>query len=206
MNDHNKTTVRMIGLFFLVAMVGSLAGGMILESVIAQAGLITQDTPFQTTLTLGVILEIINALAVLGIAIFMFPLMSQRYQKSAVGYLSFRIIEALFCFMATLVLLLMTTVSDALIHELLANTRSQLAGLAIPIFFCLGAAVFYLFIYRSGVLPRFIPIWGLIGVLLILILNLSGITASFAMIFALPIIINEIFLGFWLLIKGFRET
>ena len=66
----------------------------------------------------------------------------------------------------------------------------------------------YTAIYRSRLLPRFIAIWGLIAALLILAMNLLslGVTLdiTLALLLALPMILNEIFLGIWLIVKGFN--
>jgi uncharacterized membrane protein len=77
------------------------------------------------------------------------------------------------------------------------------------IFFSLGALLFYTVLLQSRLVPRWLSIWGLIGAVLILAWNLSGtfgIEMSFGMILALPMILNEIFLGFWLIFKGFNAS
>ena len=64
----------------------------------------------------------------------------------------------------------------------------------------------YYSLYQSKLLPRFISVWGLIGAALILILNLLSAfleIGNIALIFALPMISNEVFLGIWLIVKGF---
>ena len=59
-------------------------------------------------------------------------------------------------------------------------------------------------------MPRFIAVWGLIAVALVLAMNLLSLTIelemSTALIFALPIILNEIVMGIWLIVKGFNAT
>ena len=86
--------------------------------------------------------------------------------------------------------------------------RASVVNLLIPVFFSLGALLFYTALYQSQLLPRFISVWGLIAVGLILTLNLVSlnfkIEMSLKLLFALPIILNEIFLGIWLLVKGFN--
>lgn len=55
--------------------------------------------------------------------------------------------------------------------------------------------------------PRFISVWGLIAAILIFINLLSHfavIPMGLALIFVLPIIMNEIFLGIWLIVTGFN--
>jgi hypothetical protein len=172
---------------------------------------------------IGVFLELINGLAVLGIGVLMFPILKQYNEHSAVGYLGFRIIESVFCCVIVITPLSLITLSqeylkagasDAAAYQVVGALsiaeRASVAGLLIPVFLGLGALLLYYSLYRSKFVPRFISVWGLIGAVLILILNLSltfGVEiGSVGMILALPIITNEIFLGIWLLAKGFSST
>ena len=140
----------------------------------------------------------------------------------ALGYLGSRIIEAVFCGVAVIGPLSLITISrgylksgasDAYLQTvgtLSIADRVSVAGLLIPIFFVLGAMLFYSLLYQSKLLPRFIAIWGLVAAVLILILNLLSLKLEIGigpgLIFALPMILNEIFLGIWLIVKGFNSA
>ena len=153
-----------------------------------------------------------------GIGILLFPVLKKHSEQMAVGYISFRILETISCIVAAifpLSVLALSLESQAQTKEIsnlkiLARTiltaRVDIAGILIPLFFSLGAIIFYIFLYQTKLLPRFISVWGLIGIALILLLNLLNIKSSAGMILALPIILNEIFLGIWLIVKGFRPV
>ena len=84
-----------------------------------------------------------------------------------------------------------------------------LASLLTPIFFSLAAFLLYVFLYKTRLVPHFISVWGMIAVILLLtwnVLEAFGISVPGGMLFALPMILNEIFLGFWLIFKGFTRT
>ena len=77
-----------------------------------------------------------------------------------------------------------------------------------PVFFSLAALLLYIFLYRSRLVPRFISIWGLIAVISLFTWNMVmafGLSFSAGMVFVLPMILNEIFLGFWLIVRGFES-
>ena len=62
-------------------------------------------------------------------------------------------------------------------------------------------------LYKSRLLPRFISVWGIIGVILVLIANMFELSGnSLGMLIFIPMGLNELFLGLWLLIKGFNST
>ncbi|KAA3635619.1 MAG: DUF4386 family protein, partial [Bacteroidetes bacterium] len=73
--------------------------------------------------------------------------------------------------------------------------------------FCIGAAMLYFAFYKSRLVPRFISIWGLIAVALLfteMILLTFGYSQG--MILMAPMGLNELFVGFWLIFKGFNST
>lgn len=76
--------------------------------------------------------------------------------------------------------------------------RGFLVGQILAIFFCPAALLLYYLLYQTRLVPRFISIWGLIAVALVLawdLLELFGISVGIGIVLALPMILNEIFLA-----------
>ena len=224
MNTHRKTAI-IVGVLFLTAMVTSLLGGGLVESIIAAPDYLIAVSENETQVIIGVLLELINGIAVVGIGVLMFPILKQHNETIALGYLGFRIIESVFCSVIIISPLSLITLSqeylkagasDASYFQTLGTLsiaeRANVVGLLIPAFFSLGALLFYYLLYQSKLIPRFISVWGLIGVALILTLNLLltsnllEVGISTGLIFALPIMTNEIFLAIWLIVKGFNSS
>ncbi|MCK4268186.1 MAG: DUF4386 family protein [Actinomycetia bacterium] len=71
--------------------------------------------------------------------------------------------------------------------------------------------MFYFSLFRSKLIPRFLTIWGLIGVPFWLVASFSvffgsiAATSTVAMLLYLPIALNEMVMALWLIIKGFNE-
>ncbi len=218
MNTNRKTAI-IVGVLFLTAMVTSILGGGLLESILNAPDYLKNISTNTTPVLIGIFLELINGIAVVGIAVMLFPILKQYNESISLGYVGFRIIESVFCIVSAIIPLLLITLSqeylkagasDASYFQILGTlsiaTRAHMAGLLIPVFFSLGALLFYYLLYQSRLIPRFISVWGLIGVALVLTLNLLEIGIITGMILALPIILNEIFLGIWLIAKGFNPS
>lgn len=217
-----KKTARFVGAFFIIAMVTSLLGGIWLESIIGAPDYLVEVSAQRTQVVLGVLLELINGLCVLGIAALMFPLLRRDDEGLALGYVAVRLIEAVLIVAAVISPLALIVLSQEYVaagaadvsHLLAAGTaflaaRTVLAGQLLGIFFGLAALVFFYLLYRSKLVPRFISVWGLLAAISVLTWNLLetfGIQVSFGMILALPIILNEVFLGIWLIFKGFDSS
>jgi len=218
----SKKTARIVGALFLIAMVTSLVGGLWLESIITAPDYLRAVSAQETAVVTGVVLELINGLAVVGIGVLMFPVFRKHDEALALGYVAARLIEGMIVFAAVISPLALIALGQAYgaagaaeaSHIEAAGTaflaaRTVLAGQLLGIFFGLAALVLYYLLYRSRLVPRFISVWGLIAAVLVLAWNLLetfGISVSFGMILALPIILNEIFLGFWLIAKGFSSA
>jgi len=215
----SNTTARVVGALFLIAMVTSLGGGIWLESIAGAPGYLAEISSQSTEVLLGVLLELINCLAVIGIAAMLFPLMRKLSGALAAGYLGTRVVEAVVLSLAAISPLLLVTLGEEYLAAgaagaaafetagaLVMAARGHLASLLTPIFFSLAALLLYVFLYRSRLVPRFISIWGFIGVAALFTWNMVeafGMSISAGMVFAAPMILNEIFLGIWLLAKGF---
>jgi Domain of unknown function (DUF4386) len=217
-----KNTARIVGALFLTAMVTSLVGGIWLESIISAPDYLTTVSANETQVIVGVLLELINCAAVVGIAVTLFPVLKQQSEALALGYVGIRVVEAVILVIAVISPLALITVSqeyvaagssDASFFQtlgtLVVTARTYLTGLLTALFFGLGALLLYSSLYRSRLVPRFISVWGLIAVVALWAWNLSeafGMSISAGMVFGLPIILNEIFLGIWLIAQGFNPS
>jgi hypothetical protein len=222
MNTSRKIAV-LVGVLFLTAMAASLVGGGLVESAISAPDYLAAVAENETQLIVGLLLELVNAIAVLGIGVLMVPILGSYNETMARGYLGFRLVEAVFCgaiVIGPLALLILSQNPlqaaalgvDAIhaVGALAMALRASIVGLLIPIFFSLGGLVLYTSLYQARLVPRFIAVWGLVAVTLVLAMNLLSLTVELdmnvALIFALPIILNEILLGIWLIVKGFSAT
>jgi len=218
--DTYKKTARIVGILFLIAMVTSLTGGGLSESILNAPDYLISISANVTQIWIGVFLELIDGIAVVGIAVMLFPLIKQCNESMALGYVGFRFIESVFCTISAIIPLLLITLSREyikagtidvsqfhIVGTLLKTVRvTYLGSLLIPVFFALGALLFYYSMFLSKLFPRFISAWGLIGTILMLIMNLIDFNTTIKMILAMPIVLNEIFLAFWLIIKGFNSS
>ena len=84
---------------------------------------------------------------------------------------------------------------------------------ALIIVFSLNALMLYTVFYQSKLIPRWISIWGFIAILLHLttaFLLLFGIvdstTSPVLMVFNLLILVQEMVMAVWLIVKGFNSV
>jgi Domain of unknown function (DUF4386) len=217
-----KTNARVAGALFLIAMVTSLVGAGIIETVLSTPDYLLKASSNETQLVLGVLLELTNGIAVIGIAVTLFPVLKKESEALALGYVGFRIIESVIIIAALISPLALIALSQEYVSAgapaasyfqtvggSFLEVRSLWLGALLGIVFSLAALIFYYLLYGSRLVPRWISIWGLIAVILLFawnLLELFGISISAGIILGLPIILNEIFLGIWLIVKGFDPS
>jgi len=179
MNSHRKTAI-IVGVLILVAY--SLLGSNNPEAKV-----------------LGMFLEVISGLAVITIAILMFPLFKPYNKTVSLWYLVFRGVEGGLMIIAGILFLSHS--------PLLLGIRDGIYAVHGYIF-GVAALIFYYLLYQSNLVPRWLSVWGFIAAILLILANLLEATelASELMILYLPIILNELVLAIWLLVKGFNPS
>jgi len=222
MNTTRKTA-RIVGALFLFSNVTFLLGAFVfVEPILSAPDYLTLVSANRTQVILGVLLELINGVAYLGIAVLMFPILKQRFQSMALGYVGFRIIEFVMQTLSDLSPLSLVTLSEEFVRAAAPEAPFQTVGTLllaerywafqmVSITLGLGALMLYSMFYRSKLIPRFISVWGLIGAITVLTTTMLDIFAlsvspGIGLVLGLPMLLNELFLAVWLIVKGFNPS
>ena len=172
-----------------------------------------------TAALVGALLEIVVALAGMGTAVALFPVLKRQNEGVAMGFIGSRTMEgaALFvcvgCILSVVSLRQAGAGPDALVtsHALVTmyDRMFLLGGSLMP---ALNAVLLGTLLYRARLVPRVLPLLGLIGAPLLLaadlavLFDLIGRTSTPALVTALPIALWEFSLGVWLIVKGFKPS
>jgi hypothetical protein len=193
---------------FLLAMASSLVGGTLIQDVIGKPDFMGGLLEHRMVIIAGVSLELLNALAAVGIAAAFWPPLKRKSPAMTAGYLGLRVIEAAVCataaFIPVVLIMLAGNGDEVSLADMLCIVRDTITTYAVPLFFGIGALVFYVMLYRSDLLPKYISVWGFIaaiGIMAVMLVPVAAVTP----VFGLPIIVNEIYLGVYLIVKGFRK-
>ena len=129
----------------------------------------------------------------------MFPLFKPYNKKASFWYIFFRSIEGGLLVVTGILFLSHNT----RLLEIYAGIHAGHAYI-----FAIAAMIFYYLLYQSKLIPRWISGWGVIAAILLILVNLLEVTGiiSELMILKLPIVLNEIVLAIWLIVKGFNPS
>jgi hypothetical protein len=217
--DTNRKTARIVGASFLLSNVTFILGAVVfVEPILSAPDYLTLVSANRAQVILGVLLELINGVAYLGIGVLMFPILKQRFESMALGYVGFRIIEFVMQTLSDLSPLALVTLSEEFVRAgapaassfqalgiLLLAERSW-AFQMVSVTFGLGALMLYTMLYKSKLVPRFISIWGLIGAAVVLANTMLDMFSLTVPNLGVLMLLNELFLGVWLIVKGFNPS
>lgn len=218
--DPSRKTALVGGVFYLMTMVSiptlALYGPVKSKDFIISSGA-------DTGALLGCFLEVVVALAGIGTAVTLYPVVKRQNEGMALGFVAARTLEAAMLFTGVASLLSLVTLHQDLgtatgvdaaslvtvgaSHVATYHWAFTLGGSLMP---GINAILLGTLLYRSGLVPRVLPMIGLIGSPLhitVVVLTIFGVidgVGSVALIAAFPIFVWELSLGIYLVVKGFR--
>lgn len=168
---------------------------------------------------IGAVLEIIVALAGIGTAISLFPVLKKQNESLAIGFVATRTLEAAGIVVCAATLLSIVSLRQSGVGADAAVTGQALSSMYERVFTLsqstmpgINALLLGTLLYRSRLVPRVLPTLGLIGAPLLLVstglalFGVIGTTSPVAFLGAVPIALWEFSLGLWLTFKGFKPS
>lgn len=214
-----RMTARVVGVLFLAQLTtAAVSYSVILDPVLYGSDFLADIAEYSTMVRIAMFLDLFCGAAIVGIAVMLFPVLREYSERIALWYIGLRVIEFTAIIISGILLLTLLSVGQDFVQAARAEPDLQTLGKYLLIgrgwaqnmtliIFSLGGSLFYFLLYRSRLLPRFIAVWGLIAVTLVLteiVLNTFG--HGYGLVIMMPMGLNEIFLGGWLIVKGFRSA
>jgi Domain of unknown function (DUF4386) len=172
-----------------------------------------------TAVLVGGILEIIVALAGLGTAVALYPVLKRQSEGRALGFVGSRTLEAagilagVACLLAVVSLRQAGAGAGALVTgQTLAIMYDRIFLLSQDLMPVLNAVLLGSLLYQSRLVPRVLPLLAFCGAALLVASDIGvlfggfGLVSAPAGLLALPIAIWEFSLGVYLVVKGFKPS
>lgn len=191
------------GALYLLTVVTSIPALALKDPVLADP-----TSAGATALQWAAALEFVLALACIGTAVALFPVVRRVDEATALGFVGSRTLEAAIIVMGVIAMLGVLVAGPATPALVAMHDWAFLLGPGtIP---AVNALLLAPLLLRAGLVPRALPLMGLVGAPLLLAASvgtLFGIidqVSPVGFLSALLIAAWEIGLGFWLVIKGFN--
>ena len=174
---------------------------------------------------LGAMFEILTGLGGVVTAVALYSVARRHSERLALGFVTTRVMEAVVIFVGVLAIMANYTLRNDVAGTAGADTGAlRTVGQALVavhdwtflvgpgVMPALNALCIATIMYRSRMLPRWIPTFGLVGAPLLLISATASLFGAWdqisgpAVLFALPIAIWEFSFGIYMIVKGFKPA
>ena len=210
-------------LYFMGTVFGILCyvvGGEVLSSISTGniLGLVAANS---SRLTGSAFFTLMMAISLVAMTVFLYPVIRKDSEELAMGMVLFRgALEGTWYFMSTLGFLTLValgneyfaTGANSAALQSMGNVLNQfqdsLAAIG-PIFFLIGATCIYLSFYRTRLIPRWLTVWGFIGVVCSLasaLLSFFHVDTGYGLYLQMVMMPQELVMGVWLVVKGFNPS
>jgi Domain of unknown function (DUF4386) len=224
MREH-RAAATTAGILFII---GTVAG--FLSKVVTYFPVHNADDPFayaakhSGAVVTGALLVLVMGLSLAFVPVVLFPVLRRVNEVLATGYLIIRgaVETACYVIFAIAWLLLVPlgetmstgpgTASPAGVRLGTLVIDSDGVSAMTALVFCLGGVMFYALLYRSRIVPRWIALWGFVGIpfyvaaYLLAMYGVIGGNSSELNLLVLPLAVQEMVLAVWMIARGFRPA
>lgn len=211
-----RKTALIAGLIYLVTFVSIPT--LPLYGPIHDFHYITGPGP-DTGVLIGSILEIIVALAGIGTAVVLYPVLKKQNEAAALGLVAARVLEAATIFAGVACLLTIVTLRQAgagadawVTGQALVTMYDRIFLIGQSLMPVVDDLLLGFLLYQSRLVPRGLAMIGIIGSVVLLagdagvLFGFLEIRTAWTALTALPVAVFEFSLGLWLVVKGFKYS
>jgi uncharacterized protein DUF4386 len=217
-----RRTALVAGILYLATFVAGIPPSFLYAPVLTDpSGVLTAGNDGQ--ILWGVFLDLCTGMAGIGTAVALYSVVRRQHEGAALGFVTTRVVEGAMLFIAGLSMLTLVSLRQSAaastdpatltaIGQTLVDVRNGAHLLGPGLMPPFNALLLGYLMYRSGLVPRWMPTLGLIGAPLLFsssIGTLFGINDTMSVwtgIATIPIFIWELSIGLYMTFKGFRPT
>ncbi|NJN17086.1 MAG: DUF4386 domain-containing protein [Oscillochloris sp.] len=222
---HPETTRQTASMFGALLIAAIVCGVLNSVPALEASDYLETLAAHESRILVAVFFQAAMAVIYVAIAVIMYPLVRIDSRNSALAYVTFRSIGAGFLFVGIVTLLLLLALGRrlaqagapaaadaALIGGLLRQGRDWLNHIGMILPWSIGGLFLYRAFLRTGVIPRWLAIWGLVGTALTLVATILYMLDQIQIVtvayFALnaPTALLEVTLAVYLIARGFQHS
>jgi hypothetical protein len=219
--DSTRKTALVAGVLYLITFISSIPAFFLLKPVVDHPGYII-GAGADTQVSLGAFLDLVNALAAIGTAVALYSVVKRQHEGLALGFVTSRMFEA-----AVIVIGVVSILSVVRLRQDGASGGDTAALLPVgqalvavhdwtfilgPGMAGVNALLLGTLMYRSRLVPRWIPTIGLVGgpvylsSVIGIIFGITDAGSAWQAIGGAPMFVWELALGLWMTFKGFKPS
>jgi hypothetical protein len=220
----DRKTAAVVGVLFII---GTVSGLLMLPfiAILNTPDHLTTVAAHEGQMIIAALLKFIMGVACAGIGLALYPILKKYNEGLAIGAAGFRVIEGMVDVVGALGYVALLALSQEFVKagapassyfqtaDVLINAgASWLTNVAMLLTWSIGALMYYSVFYQYRLVPRWLTVWGLVGITLTIISTLSVMfhlippAGTIQVILNLPILPQEMVLAVWLIAKGVNPS
>jgi hypothetical protein len=223
-NTHRMAAI-VTGVLFIVGTAAGIAAKVMVGPFLDSPDYLVKLAANEGQVTIAALLIFIMGAAAAGMGVSMYPVLRRYDEGLALGSAGFRIMEGVLDIVGVVILVSLLALSQAfanagaptapdfqIIGVALQAGHGWVNGVAAILCWDIGALMYYSVFYRSGLIPRWLSVWGLVGIGLSIaasLLTVFRVLDSSSTVFILlqaPVGLQEMVFAVWLIVKGYDPS
>ncbi|MHB8087858.1 MAG: DUF4386 domain-containing protein [Anaerolineaceae bacterium] len=219
MNSMRKNAT-ITGVLFILATLFGVIAAAIYNPILSSTDYLASFYDHRAQAIMGIFLIFGMAMCCAGVGVSLYPVLRRFNEEAAIGSAGFRIIESMIQVVGTLIMVCLLALSSEYIQadnasklilqsagSVLRAGNDWLNNSAMLLSWGVAAVIYYSAFYKYKLVPRWISVWGLIGISLTIITSIMMMFnpgfSTIQTIANMPIALQEMVLAVWLIVKGF---
>jgi hypothetical protein len=220
----DRKTAAVVGVLFII---GTVSGFLMLPfiAILNTPDHLTTIATHEDQMIIAALLKFIMGVACAGIGLALYPILKKYNGGLAIGAVGFRVIEGTVDVVGALGYVALLALSQEFVKagapassffqtaDILINTSAAwLRDVAMLLTWCIGALMYYAVFYQYRLVPRWLTVWGLVGITLTgisclaVMCHLIPTAGTIQVILSLPIMVQEMVFAVWLIAKGVNPS
>jgi hypothetical protein len=200
-----------IGVLYIIGTVALVLSLVVMGPLLAGPAYLAQVAAQPNQVAIGALLALLAGFALAMVPVVFWPVGKRYNETLAMGYVVFRgAVETVIYIVGALGWLLLIPLSkqpDAAPLAGFVHTADPVIWEQVGVFpFVLGALMFYVLLYQSRLVPRWLSTWGLVGAALYIVAPLGSMFELSLGFFMAPLALQEMVMAVWLIAKGFNPS
>ena len=200
-----------IGVLYIIGTVALVLSLVVMGGLLSGPAYLAQVAAQPNQVAIGAVLALLAGFALAMVPVVFWPV-GRRYNETlAMGYVVFRgALEGVIYIVGALgwlLLIPLSTQPDSAPLAGLVRTADPVIWEQVGVIpFALGALMFYVLLYQSRLVPRWLSTWGLVGAALYIVPPLGSMFGLSLGVLMAPLAVQEMVMAVWLIAKGFDPS
>jgi hypothetical protein len=221
----NRKNAAIAGVLFIIGTASGVESAILSSPVLKAPDYLLRISANENLFTIGIILQFIMAISCAGSSLALYPILKKFSEGLAIGAVGFRLIENMLQILLGVSMISLLALSQEFIRagsptnsyfqgagEIITAASDWMIHGAALICFSIGASLYYIVFYQHRLIPRWLSVWGLVGVTLattsslLVMLHIIPGFGAIQMVLNLPIFPQEMVFAVWLIAKGINPS